>query len=148
MLCLIAGTVTIFNLFSKKAKKNDQIVDISKYDLSQAGRFNLPVYIAILEKDDYKHGLNAIVVGDHVLKYEDWLIIDPQIDFIFERGKPNLPNSTLTICALVPISSSKKDSLLAKQMTIIRFKFDMFGKPNVDYYHPNLILVERFQNNI
>lgn len=130
------------------AKQNNATSDSSFRSIDYANtlysnmrdRFNLPMYIAILRTSDgIAHGLNAIMVGDSVLKYSDWRFIDPQTDHMYEDGKPSPPNSTVSICAKT--DSLRKPELVDKDyIELIRFRIDGKKKPHVEYYHPDLVL--------
>lgn len=103
-------------------------------------RFNVPMYIAIMSVGyEFKHGLNATMVGDSTLKYSDWLFIEPQTDYTYDPGYPRIPNSTISICA--PLDSSDlRYSQGNNYFEILRFFIDSTETPRVIYYHPELVL--------
>jgi len=135
--------------FDNFKKKYDQYIDTSEFDLSEVGKYKIPLFKATLKKYDFAHGLNAILIGDHALKYEDWQVVDPQMNFMFERGKPNLPNSILVISMLVQVTSPEKNnSLFLKDFALVRFVFDYFGKAYADFYYPKLIIERKYAKKI
>lgn len=105
-------------------------------------RFNIPVFIVLIKADNYSHCINGVLIGDSSLQYNDWYFIEPQNDFTFERGKPNIPNSTVSIIAPKELTHELERQSFDNFDFIeaIRFKFDDKGNVRVDYYHPGLVL--------
>ena len=57
-----------------------QLIDFSTYT-NENGFFNLPVYKVITTaKNGEKHAIDAILVGDDPLNFDEWYFIEPQMD--------------------------------------------------------------------
>ena len=54
----------------------------SKYDSTTIARFNLPMYLVEVYRNDndWAHGMNAILTGDNPLEFNDWNFVEPQTD--------------------------------------------------------------------
>ncbi|MDO8622620.1 MAG: T9SS type A sorting domain-containing protein [archaeon] len=53
----------------------------SKYSKQNNGRFNIPLYHARIKgENDFEHSVNAVLVGDNPLDFNDWYFIEPQDD--------------------------------------------------------------------
>lgn len=73
----------------------------SKFDKTNLRRFNLPVYYVYVDRPaSYgdNHAVNAILIGDSALDFNDLLSIEPQTDKEVKLGDWNMPkDSKITI---------------------------------------------------
>lgn len=53
--------------------------------------YNLPLYCVSVMADNVAHSVNAILIGDNPLHFEDWMIIEPQTDQEMSPGNRLLP---------------------------------------------------------
>ncbi|MFL7794391.1 MAG: hypothetical protein AB8I69_19775, partial [Anaerolineae bacterium] len=68
-------------------------------------RFNLPLYDVIVSGPSFGHGINAILVGDDPLNFDDWRFLEPQTDQDVLPGMWDMPyNTTVRIWSLEHIS--------------------------------------------
>ena len=72
-----------------------------KYDTTNIGRVNIPVYYVSIDHlgTNWGHGMNAILVGEDPLNFYDWCFVEPQNDSInVMPGDWNIPyNSNIII---------------------------------------------------
>ena len=56
----------------------------NKYDQSMNGLFNIPVYFvnSVNSDNNGSHGMNALLIGDNPLDFNDWSFVEPQTDEI------------------------------------------------------------------
>ena len=66
---------------------------VTYYDGGQT-MFNVPMYTVTVIGDAYAHGINAILVGDDPLNFDDWRFIEPQTDYDIEPGMWDMPYDT------------------------------------------------------
>lgn len=80
--------------------KNDTTT-FSAYDLTHLGRFNIPLYFTgvVNSSNGAGHGMNAALVGDNPLNWNDWSFVEPQTDGMnVQPGSQSIPiNSTIHI---------------------------------------------------
>ncbi len=99
-----------------------------KFDFSNNGRFNMPVYLVLTkatsDNDTVNHSINAILIGDNPLNFYDWYFFEPQND---EEVKPGdwdmLREGGVNICYIDP----KKGDL--NYINILKFNFDEEDNP-------------------
>lgn len=115
----------------------------AKYDQSNIGRFNLPVY-KCLQYDPNTgmgHGINFVLVGEDPTNIYDWAYIEPQSDQITRINDTilgNLPGLRLVVNGIQDFSSiSSPDMPPAKN--IIGFDIDSSGVAVISYQNDNLI---------
>jgi hypothetical protein len=60
------------------------------YDGGQTN-YNLPVYYVGVNSQDFGHSINAILIGDNPLNFEDWHFFEPQNDLDAKPGDWNMP---------------------------------------------------------
>jgi len=122
-----------------KPKKKDE--NTFYFDPIRSRNKGIPLWIAILIADDYSHVMNAVLIGDSVLKYEDWLIFEPQTDYIFNYGRPNIPNSSMSF-AFPQWYMPGLDSAYFElgYYEFVRFEFNNKGIPKATYFYPNMPL--------
>jgi hypothetical protein len=58
-----------------------------KYDTTNVGRFNLPLCNVAISGPGIGHRIVGILTGDDPLEWNDWLLDEPQADFIAEIGE-------------------------------------------------------------
>jgi len=69
--------------------------------------FNLPVYYVSVSIVSFGHGINAILVGDDPLNFDDWNFFEPQLDTDVRPGRWDMPyGSTVRITLPMHITSS------------------------------------------
>lgn len=113
----------------------------SEYNVDNIGQFNIPLYFVALKVGDLSHGMNALLVGDKALEYNDWIFIESMTDYIFNSRKFRIPNSTIHICGIEGfVEPSDNNPSGVKYLEILRFNIDDSGIPSVSYYHPDLVL--------
>jgi hypothetical protein len=56
--------------------------------------FNIPMYMVVVVSQTFGHAINAVLVGDNPLRFDDWLFIEPQNDQIVRPGMWNMPFNT------------------------------------------------------
>ncbi len=56
--------------------------------------FNVPVYCVTITGPQYGHSINAVLVGDNPLAFDDWRFIEPQTDEKAAPGQWNMPFGT------------------------------------------------------
>lgn len=120
-----------------------EYIDLNQYDLSKNGLFNIPSFTVRIEAENYYHSIITCLVGDDAFNYQDWFFQDPQLDFIFEKGKPNIPNSKVKIQFAYFWKNSKKQVRIIK-FDLLIFHFDSNGNPSLEYSFPKLV---RFRHN-
>lgn len=56
--------------------------------------YNLPMYFATIASGSFGHAINAILVGDNPLDFNDWRFIEPQNDYPVVPGSWDMPYNT------------------------------------------------------
>lgn len=109
-----------------------------EYEKRYNGRFNLPLYHAVI----YKHNselddaaVNMILVGDDPLNLSDWLIMDPVTckEMSLDYFQPDYDIGIFTIDYLYSHWAYKRTQ-------VIKFHFDENRNVKVVEYHPDLVL--------
>jgi hypothetical protein len=60
--------------------------------------YNLPIYCVSVHSPTVAHAVNAVLIGDDPLRFEDWMIIEPQTDKELKAGARLLPfGATVTL---------------------------------------------------
>jgi hypothetical protein len=95
--------------------------------------FNLPVYIVTVNG----HALNAILVGDDPLNFEDWRFFEPQSDRDVRPGK-GIPHGSI-VRILVPSKLTSTGFACSPSTKKLDFYIDETGW-TLQYRNPNLIL--------
>ncbi len=113
-----------------------------KYDTTNIGRFNIPVYNVGVVTSNASHGMNAILVGENPLNFNDWNFIEPQTDWAnVQPGTQSIPlNSKVKINYLVWYYSNNLSKNLSIQDNFITFNIDGSGNPSLDSYTSRLVL--------
>jgi len=93
--------------------------------------FNLPIYCVSISIPPPGHGINAILVGDDPLDFDDWRFLEPQSDADVRPGAWNMPyGATVTISQFLPLSGDRK----------VQFFVDETGWTLLEY-NPDLVLL-------
>jgi len=88
--------------------------------LKDNGKYGLPVYWVGVSGEPYGHGMNAILTGDDITKFEDWCFIEPQRDAInVKPGQLYIP-STCWIEIRAPPKTRSGEQLV--NVSIIEFR--------------------------
>ncbi len=61
-------------------------------------KFNMPIYGVVVssQSTNWAHGMNAILIGENPLNFEDWCPVEPQLDDInVQPGSQSIPHNTL-----------------------------------------------------
>jgi len=69
----------------------------SKYDLQNNGRFNLPVYYVTIAKTDgsgWAHAINACLIGEDPLNFDDWCFFEPRFANKINIGDWDMPENS------------------------------------------------------
>ena len=99
-------------------------------------RFNLPLYDVTVIGPSYGHGINAILIGDDPLNFDDWRFLEPQTDQDVHPGMWDMPyNTTVSISSLELIS----DGAIWQAGKQVVFSVDEAGW-TLEEYNPNLYL--------
>lgn len=112
--------------------------DLSKttYDGGQT-MFNVPIYYVSVTAPSYGHGINAVLVGDDPLNFDDWRFLEPQTDYDVHPGMWDMPyGATVRLCLPTKISSSGGFSSSGDK---VKFYVDETGW-TLQEYSPDLIL--------
>ena len=135
------STQTIINFYGFSELKDSTIASkFLKYNLNNNGKFNLPVYdVAIRAPPEWSwaaHAINACLIGDDPLNFDDWYFFEPQNDQEVTPGYWSMPeNSKVTINYTVRF----KDTGGISQLTLIRFQLNE-STPLLEYSSDRLIL--------
>ena len=97
--------------------------------------FNLPIYIATV--NGHAHALNAVLVGDDPLNFEDWRFFEPQSDHDVRPGK-GIPHGSI-VRILVPSKLTTTGFAYSPAAKKLDFYIDEKGW-TLQYHNPNLIL--------
>lgn len=99
-------------------------------------RFNLPLYDVVVTGPSYGHGINAILVGNDPLNFDDWRFLEPQTDQDVYPGMWDMPyNTTVRIWSLELISNGA----IWKAGEQVVFSVDETGW-TLEEYNPDLRL--------
>jgi len=116
----------------------------SKYDSTNIGRFNLPVYfvVAVPIGSPSGHGMNVILTGDDPLNLGEGNAIEPQDDSTnVQPGGWNIPyNSVFTLYGPNYFNNPYGSQDMISGPSIVYFYIDSLGNDSAYYRHPNLIL--------
>jgi hypothetical protein len=97
--------------------------------------FNLPLYTTIVTAPGFGHGINAILVGDDPLEFDDWLFVEPQTDEVVRPGMWDMPfDSELWISVPEMIYQGGLNLVV-----LVKFTVSVAGGALLDY-SPNLAL--------
>ena len=109
----------------------------AKYDTTQNGRFNLPLYSASISFHPGHH-MNAFLVGEDPSNFYDWCMIEPQNDDInVQPGGWNIPyGSSIWINKIRKFSEHSDLPLLD---TFLGFQVDDEGSVTCIYKDSNLL---------
>lgn len=106
------------------------------------GLFNLPLYYVSVEANNFGHGMNAILLGDNPLEFNDWCFVEPQTDEInIKPGTWNIPyNSVLRPGKVVKYLDYTQGYYPSPGYSVITFNIDGSGNATVIDQHENLVL--------
>ncbi|MBU0677506.1 MAG: hypothetical protein KJ626_05260 [Verrucomicrobia bacterium] len=100
--------------------------------------FNVPMYVVSITASQFGHAINATLVGDDPLNFEDWRFTEPQNDMTVSPGVGLMPyNSTVSISKLNPVMYGGGGYSGGR---LITFKIDGSGNWTLDTYDPSLVL--------
>ena len=112
--------------------------DLSRttYDGGQT-MFNVPIYHVSVSAPSYGHGINAILLGDDPLNFDDWRFLEPQTDYDVHPGMWDMPyGATVTLNVPATISSGGGFSSYGDK---VKFYVDEAGW-TLQEYSPDLVL--------
>ncbi|MFC1557454.1 T9SS type A sorting domain-containing protein [candidate division KSB1 bacterium] len=104
----------------------------TKYDTTNNGRFNLPVYNVFIRNPG--HAANIIITGENALYWNDGLPIEPQADRHMQIGDWNLKPGEVWIEKVTSISDNGYHA-----DNFIKFLINSDHTVNLLSYSPNLI---------
>ena len=121
-------------------KQNEEDNDIpTKYDTTNIGRFNIPLYGVSVSHNatNFGHGMNAILLGENPLNFDDWSFVEPQNDSInLVPPTDGMPyNGKYRIQAMLNFNFSD----MPFPLNIVRFNIDENGEDSLEYPLPDLI---------
>ena len=137
------ATQIVLNFFDYE-KLDPEDSDIpEKYDTTNLGRLNIPIY-RVSSTDPSTgigHGMNATLVGDNPLNFNDWNFIEPQTDDMnVQPGGWNIPyNRRVSISGIRNFNSTSSPDM-PRSFTIVRFYLDNIGDDSLSYQHSDLTL--------
>ncbi|MHC4757325.1 MAG: hypothetical protein ACYTE8_01580 [Planctomycetota bacterium] len=100
-------------------------------------KFNIPMYYVSITAPSFGHGINAILVGEDPLNFNDWRFIEPQTDGNVVPGMWDMPyGSTLKIKSVSFVSSTGSFSDSGGKVT---FYVDQTGW-SLEGYDSSLVL--------
>ena len=142
------------------------------YDSGQT-KFNIPVYLVCVSSKSYGHSINAILVGDNPLNFNDWRFIEPQSDSDVSPGNWNMPYGTIAKIQSVKfcsIGGYRQDTKVAFRINktnckLVKYSTDMIRNRRnskkadpinyIDIYNPRIIpviggklLFERYRDDM
>jgi hypothetical protein len=97
--------------------------------------FNIPLYVVTVGSSDYGHSINAILVGENPLSFDDWRFVEPQTDQDVRPGMWDMPYGTTA-------DIQTTDWVYGGGATgrvVVGFAVTQSGW-SVDYYHRDLVL--------
>lgn len=100
-------------------KENQTNFQTMQLDFSDQGIYNLPVFMAVITAKHYRHAVNCIFTGDSIMNYRHWTFFDSQNDYFFPAGKPNIPNSIISIYSGDVTSFDQKNKRIEITQTAI-----------------------------
>ncbi len=104
--------------------------------------YNLPVYLASITGDSFGHGINAILVGDDPLDFNNWYFLEPQTDEAVRPGLWDMPyNVNIYIQAPLIIARGANGSL----DNIVEFHVGANGEVDLVANYPELVTKRPFQ---
>ncbi|MBU0529102.1 T9SS type A sorting domain-containing protein, partial [bacterium] len=137
-----------------------QIMDKYNESLELNGRSNIPVcFVSRVRFDDNgnalgAHGMNALLIGNNPLEFNDWIWYEPQGNILVNPGDwtGSIPfNSRISIYKLenfggeLAWGDDMPSTFLGSPVTVenstqlITFKIDSNGASSVDVFSPNLL---------
>ena len=106
-----------------------------KYDLTNLQRFNIPLYYTTVSSG---HGMNAILIGNNPLEFNNWIFFEPQTDGIVKPGSQSIPsNSSVKIKKLKWISNSSREESIFLTFNITN------NQPSLASYDTARLVLER-----
>lgn len=111
-----------------------------KYDLTQIGRYNIPVYWANVRNIEtgVGHGMNFVLVGDNPLDLNSWCPIEPQDDSI--NFKPGETQSFPLNRGVLIVGTTVFPSDMPSGIPLLDFQIDENGGASIYYKNDNLVL--------
>lgn len=100
-------------------------------------RFNLPVYVVIVYSPLISHALNAVLIGDHLLDFDDWYFFEPQNDLPATIGGWNMPANNCTVWILATFWSRQGNEEEARNI-IAKWSINE-GAAALLWYDTNLV---------
>jgi hypothetical protein len=120
-----------------------------KQDTSHIGEFNVPLYYATR----LGHAIDAVLIGDNPLNWDDWAFIEPQTDELMQPGKvakngiisiPLTTNLNIKYLAWFYDFNSKRN--LAAELPFITFRLKD-GKVDSTWYDTTRLVLTRNQQD-
>jgi len=114
-----------------------------KYDQSNLGRINAPVYKGLKYNPDtgMGHGVNMVLVGEDPTNIYDWAYIEPQSDQITRINDTilsNLSGLRLVVNGISDFSGTSSPDM-PLPTNVVGFDIDQDGGWSMLFEHPNLI---------
>jgi len=139
--CTFFEIQTVLNFFGYKKPTPDSPDIPEKFDTTNLGRFNLPVYSAAVYNLDTKfgHAINTILIGDDPTKFEDWYFIEPQNDKPVHQGDISMPETChVYITGIYKFRKNIPD--MFSSYFLMRFDLEKGKEPELFYTSEDLLL--------
>lgn len=128
-------------------KQNPEDNDIpAKYDTTNLGRFNIPLYIVSVSSNEsnWGHGMNAVLLGENPLNFYDWSFVEPQNDSLNlvppTSGMPY--NSIYRIQGMLHFNQTGSPDM-PFPFNVVRFLINEVGEDSLYYDPPEGFITER-----
>ena len=123
-------------------------INLTLHDPSDNGRSNLPVYgVGTMALSNEDHRINAILVGDNPLDFDDWYFYEPQNDTEVEPGDFSMhPNQYVDIDRYCYFYHELLQQFLYGYFPIIDFDLTN-GNPSLSWQHPDLVTSKPVQHS-
>ncbi|MCF8399450.1 MAG: T9SS type A sorting domain-containing protein [Bacteroidales bacterium] len=115
-------------------------INFNVYDTTMNGRFNSPVYrVTTTSANNIAHRIDANLVGDNPINFEDWYFVEPQDDSQVSPGDPSMdPNEPVKIDRYSYIWSENIQQYVHGYVNAVWFNLTN-GTPTVSWQHPDLV---------
>jgi len=95
------------------------------------GKFNMPIYGVVVgsQSTNWAHGMNAILIGENPLNFEDWCPVEPQLDDInVQPGSQSIPHNMLFMISALAGFHENGNRI---NISLVAFQIDENGLPSL-----------------